>query len=133
MWQWLTKEYRPFSLPLATLALVVSYFVWCSGLFYSGIIPPEIYEGIEDIHIEVDLLFLILLFEAAMIEEMMFRAPLTFVVRRSNRPVPVILSVIGLSVVFGYLHYMTWWSVLIQGISGVHDLAPVPKVRRCAG
>lgn len=61
----------------------------------------------------------VILFEAATVEEILFRAPLSFVVRVLKHPFLVILAVLGLSAVFGYIHPMGWWSLSVQGVFGL--------------
>lgn len=119
VWKWLNKEWGLLAFLPYTALFIVTYLVWCATLYYLGMIPAELYEGTEDIVFQSDPLFWVMLFEAAMIEELLFRTPLTFIVRILKHPLLVMLAVFGLSGVFGYIHQMSWWSVPIQGFFGV--------------
>lgn len=125
MWTWITRECRLSVLPGTIIMLIVSYITWCCVLFYSDVIPPELYEGVEESNpfrsfgvTTDDFKWWVFLFFSAFIEEVLFRAPISLVVRKLKHPVIVVTSVTGLSVLFGYIHLFTWWSVLIQGVFG---------------
>lgn len=122
MLHWLNKEWGLQEFLPCTVVLTVTYMAWCLAVFHLGLVPTELLEGTGDnasqYHTDT-LLWWVILFPSALVEEMFFRAPLSFVVPGLKRPFLIMLVVFGFSVAFGYVHPLRWWSVPIQGVFGL--------------
>jgi len=101
-----------------TAAVVLAYVAWCGLLIALGLIPDEFLpDGNSVMVLDADLVAFLAV--SALIEELIFRAPLVAAVRILRRPALIAVCVVALSCMFGYMHHGKIYSVPIQGMFGL--------------